>query len=302
MESDTVQQRELLIRTSVVAAAIPAVQGTFAATQPLSKTEVAWADEVLDVVVIKGLEIGKGIPKVVASITAKTASDAFKQVAEISSTAEVDIAEFRLDNLDPELTSEEIVELINTSASALADKPLLVTFRTKEEGGEREIPDRDYFALYHDILDGASLDLIDIEMMKPERHVIDLIAEAHRRGVSVILSNHEFESTPAKDVIVGRLLRQQKLGADILKIATMPRSPEDVLTLISASMEMKCRHAQKPLLTMAMGPLGVTTRLAGELTGSALTYASVGSVSAPGQLPAESVKTVLEIIAKGTHS
>lgn len=302
MERDAVQRRECLIKTSLAAAAIPAVQGTLAGTEPLSNTEVACADEALDVLVIKGLQIGKGIPKIVASITARTASDASKQVMEISSAAEVDIAEFRLDHLHPKFMREEIVGLINAGASALANKPLLVTFRTKEEGGEREISDRDYFGLYREILDSASLDLIDIDVMKPERHVIDLIARAHQRGVAVILSNHEFESTPAKDVIVGRLLRQQKLGADILKIATMPRSPEDVLTLISASMEMKCRHAQKPLLTMAMGPLGVTTRLAGELTGSALTYASIGSMSAPGQLPAESVKTVLEVIAKGTHS
>jgi len=99
--------------------------------------------------------------------------------------------------------------------------------------------------------------------MKPERQIVDVMSIARRKGVAVILSNHEFKLTPSHEVIVGRLLRQQHLGADILKVATMPLSPTDVITLMSASVEMKTRHARKPLLTMAMGSLGITTRLAG---------------------------------------
>ena len=256
----------------------------------------------VDVLRIKGLEIGTGAPKVVASITGRTRDEVSDQAEAIRESADVDMAEFRLDYLHPELSNAEIVGLVSQVSNALMGKPLLVTFRSKSEGGKRELAEMDYFDLYRAILRGGSADLIDIEMMKPESQVVDVISSARRKGVAVILSNHEFKLTPSQDVIVGRLLRQQLLGADILKMATMPQSPTDVITLMSASVEMKTRHARKPLLTMAMGALGTTTRLAGELTGSALTYASVGSASAPGQLGAKSVKKVLQIIDQGDRS
>lgn len=255
-----------------------------------------------DVLRIKGLEIGTGAPKVVASITGKTREEVSDQTVEIKESADVDMAEFRVDYLDPKFSHTEVVALVGRVSTALMGKPLLVTFRSKSEGGQRELVDTDYFELYRAILDSGSADLIDIEMMKPESQIVDVISIARRKGVAVILSNHEFKVTPSQDVIVGRLLRQQLLGADILKIATMPQSPTDVITLMSASVEMKTLHARKPLLTMAMGPLGITTRLAGELTGSALTYASVGSASAPGQLGAKSVNKVLQIIDEGVRS
>ena len=254
-----------------------------------------------DILRIKGLEIGTGVPKVVASITGKTRDEVSEHAVEIRESADVDMAEFRLDYLDPELSNAELVELVSGVSVALMGKPLLVTFRSKSEGGKRELADTDYFELYRAILDSGSADLIDIEMMKPEWQIVDVMSIARRKGVAVILSNHEFKLTPSHEVIVGRLLRQQHLGADILKIATMPHSFTDVITLMSASVEMKTRHAQKPLLTMAMGLLGITTRLAGDLTGSALTYASVGSASAPGQLEAVLVKEVMKIIDEGTH-
>ncbi len=255
-----------------------------------------------DVLRIKGLEIGTGAPKVVASITGKTREEVSEEAEAIRVSADVDMAEFRLDYLDPEVSNAELVELVSRVSTALMGKPLLVTFRSKSEGGKRELVDTDYFELYRAILDSGSADLIDIEMMKPESQIVNVISIARRKGVAVILSNHEFEATPSHEVIMGRLLRQQLLGADILKIATMPHSPTDVITLMSASVEMTTRHARKPLLTMAMGPLGITTRLAGELTGSALTYASVGSASAPGQLGAKSVNKVLQIIDEGVRS
>jgi len=255
----------------------------------------------IDALPIRGLSIGVGAPKVVVSITSRTADEVAEQAAEIRASPHADMAELRLDHLDSVLCVTQVVELVKTTCAELSPKPLLVTFRSKTEGGEREFSDADYFALYSAIIDGAPIDVIDIEMMKPQTYVAEAIARAHQKGIAVILSNHEFESTPTRSVIVGRLLRQQALGADILKIATMPQSAEDVLTLMSASVEMKNHHARKPLLTMAMGALGIPTRLMGELTGSAFTYASIGSTSAPGQLEAKSVKSVLEIIDHGSH-
>lgn len=48
----------------------------------------------------------------------------------------------------------------------------------------------------------------------------------------------------------------QELGADISKIAVMPQSTEDVLTLLSATEEMRRCYADRPVLTMSMAGTG----------------------------------------------
>ena len=85
----------------------------------------------------------------------------------------------------------------------------------------------------------------------------------------------------------------QKCGVDITKAAVMPKSEADVLTLLGASVEMKQNYADRPFITMSMGRLGAVSRLAGSLTGSAVTFATAGQASAPGQLAAAQIAGVL---------
>ena len=85
------------------------------------------------------------------------------------------------------------------------------------------------------------------------RETVDL---AHRHQVSVILSNHDFAATPKEEEILRRLHHMEDLGADIAKIAVMPQSAGDVLTLLSAthkaSQSLSC-----PLITMSMKGTGL---------------------------------------------
>ena len=86
----------------------------------------------------------------------------------------------------------------------------------------------------------------------------------------------------------------QELGADIAKYAVMPNSELDVLTLLSATIIMKKNHSNTPVITMSMGKLGAISRVCGSLSGSAVTFGTAGHASAPGQLPADILKTFLE--------
>ena len=70
------------------------------------------------------------------------------------------------------------------------------------------------------------------------------------------MSNHDFHKTPAQEDIIYRLRRMQDLGADLPKIAVMPQSPQDVLTLLAATLTMKEKYATRPLITMSMGKSG----------------------------------------------
>ena len=142
------------------------------------------------------------------------------------------------------------------------------------------------------------VDLIDLELFTGDELVKNAIAAAHARGVKVIMSNHDFHKTPAKDEIIYRLRRMQELGADIPKIALMPTCRQDVLTVLSATVDMAEKYADRPIITMSMGKTGVTSRLTGEAFGSAATFGAVKTASAPGQISVADLRTVLTIINK----
>ena len=105
-------------------------------------------------------------------------------------------------------------------------------------------------------------------------------------------------STPSKEEIISRLCAMQEKGADIPKIAVMPQSKKDVLTLLSATNEMAEEHANRPIITMSMAATGVISRLAGEVFGSCLTFGAAKKASAPGQMGVNDLKTVLETLHK----
>ena len=92
------------------------------------------------------------------------------------------------------------------------------------------------------------------------------------------------------------MVRMQQAGADLPKLAVMPRSRTDVLTLLAATAEMADCHPDTPVITMSMGALGAVSRLAGEAFGSAMTFANPGTASAPGQIPLDVVNAALECL------
>ena len=76
--------------------------------------------------------------------------------------------------------------------------------------------------------------------------------------------------------------KMQEMGGDVVKLAVMPETGEDVLRLMAASLDMRERYADRPFVTMSMGPMGAVTRISGGLTGSAITFGTAGEASAPG--------------------
>ena len=87
----------------------------------------------------------------------------------------------------------------------------------------------------------------------------------------------------------------KSLGTDITKIAYMPVTAEDVLTLLRAT-NYAVTHLSKPIISMSMGPLGLVTRISGETFGSCMTFGKTGTGSAPGQLEYHDLKTILQIL------
>ena len=125
--------------------------------------------------------------------------------------------------------------------------------------------------------------------------VYELVHMAHENQVFVVMSNHDFEKTPSLMDMKDRLEKMEILGADICKLAVMPQSYKDVISLLDVTIEMSNR-LNRPIVTMAMGELGKITRISGELTGSAITFASARHSSAPGQMNVIDMQMVLEAI------
>ena len=114
--------------------------------------------------------------------------------------------------------------------------------------------------------------------------------------MKIVMSNHDFFKTPSKEEIINRLCKMQDLDADLPKIAVMPNTSEDVVTLLAATEEMSTKYAKQPIITMSMGSLGLVSRLSGETFGSAITFGAARKTSAPGQISVDKLALILEVM------
>ena len=246
-------------------------------------------------VLLRGVEIGAGRPKIIVPIVGKTEQEILDKAAELVQ-AKPDVVEWRVDYFQGVGDVQRVVDTARELNEALGEIPILFTFRTKREGGEKEIGMEDYTALNRAVAQSSYVDAVDVEIFSGDEVVRKNIAAIHDAGAAVVGSSHEFHRTPEHAELIYRLRKMQDMGADILKVAVMPQNKADVLTLLSATEEMYRLYAQRPLLTMSMASDGVISRLCGEVFGSAATFGMVGQGSAPGQIPADQLEQVLEIL------
>ncbi|MGC5162091.1 type I 3-dehydroquinate dehydratase [Rhodococcus sp. DT1] len=246
---------------------------------------------------VKDVTIGEGTPKIIVPITGRTPDELHAQ-AEALSGQVADVVEWRVDFFGTLEDTASVVAQAHALAGALGATPLLATCRTAHEGGQATSGDDAYAELAIALAESGAVDLIDVEYRRESRAVKRIVASAHARNVAVVASNHDFDATPPKDDIVSRLRAMQALGADICKIAVMPRSAVDVLTLLDATRIMHEEYADRPLITMSMGGLGVVSRIAGQVFGSAATFGMVGTASAPGQVDASELRALLDVLER----
>lgn len=250
-----------------------------------------------EAVKIRNTALGEGIPKICVPLTGGCGME-LKTQAEAAVLAGADLAEWRADYMDREMLRERLGEVGKALREVLGETPLIFTLRTDREGGRWSGNAREYAGLCLSAAETGCADLIDLEVETLREGGIEaseLIRELKRRGCRVLASNHHFEGTPSAEEIVAQLLSMDRDGADILKEAVMPGSSADVLALLRATELMK-GLTDKPVVTMAMGRLGIVSRLAGEVFGSAITFGTVGSSSAPGQVPLEELRRVLSLL------
>lgn len=209
-----------------------------------------------------------------------------------------DVLEWRVDFF------EQIGDAAAVIAAAVAIKkeagniPLLFTRRSTIEGGEKiALNESQVIAMYTAVCESKTIDLIDYEMANDAANIVRVRDAAKANGIKLVLSFHNFSYTPGPEALAAKFLTAEQLGADVAKVAVMPRDLGDVLTLLTATHEAR-KKLRIPLISMSMGPLGAVTRMVGGVFGSSLTFAVGAAASAPGQVPIEDLNTVLAIVQK----
>ncbi|MDK2891952.1 type I 3-dehydroquinate dehydratase [Methanohalophilus sp.] len=195
-----------------------------------------------------------------------------------------DVLELRMDLLG--IDSVDAAILLREQVSCIG-LPCIATNRIRSEGGHWGGNEESRLEILEGIL--PYVDAVDIEMSVPEKNRI--IKSAKSNHVTVIISSHFFDSTPPMEKINEIFRKGHKAGADITKIATMPKSPSDVLKLLEAA-----NSADSPVCAIAMGKIGSYSRVVGGLYGSVLTYGCIGKAVAPGQLRIDKLKAAMEML------
>lgn len=249
------------------------------------------------VVKVRNVAIGEGIPKICAPLVGKSLEELMEEASYLKELP-LDLVEWRVDFYEDFLDIDKVKTVLQEIRKILKHIPIIFTFRSFKEGGQKEVAREYYVQLNKEIIRTKLIDIVDIELFNDKQHIEDIISTAEENGVAVILSAHDFEKTPSKDKILDNFQRAASLGAHIFKLAVMPNSTEDVINLLDVTRIMKECYGNIPIIAMAMGKRGLISRISGEVFGSAITFGSGKEVSAPGQIPVEELRKIIDTIHK----
>ena len=157
---------------------------------------------------VRGCRIGKGRPKVILPIVERTEAAILEKAAAFSTLC-ADCVEWRVDLFEAAADPGAVVHCLAKLRVLLKEKLLLVTLRTKEEGGSIPVSHEGYLCFLRTILDTDCADLIDIEFFTAGTDLPALVQDAHTAGVKVVCSSHDFHKTPPKAELVSRMVAMQ---------------------------------------------------------------------------------------------
>lgn len=197
-----------------------------------------------------------------------------------SSEPRIQMAEIRLDRCP--LSIEEIEYLFSSS-----DTPLVATCRVVDDGnGTWEESEEKLTAAVE-----AGAAFLDLEIEAPKEIGKRLRRACTEYGTTMIRSSHFFAGTPSDDVLRNTVEKCRKFGGEIVKIAAMAKSGEDVARVLalysSIASTNSAAETQRPveLVAFSMGEIGKVSRLDCLKLGSPFTYAALNEneAAAPGQ-------------------
>ena len=248
-------------------------------------------------VIVKNCVFGGPIPLICLPLVAKDRSALLRQAAELTQL-DPDLLEWRIDGYAQVEDTSTCLEALNALKAVMGSIPLILTCRIHREGGFQEISQETRMKLITATMETGGVEIVDVEMCNEPAFIEKVKEIAQTYGTRLILSYHNFDETPDETAIHDKLLEAQEKGADIAKLAVMPRNYADVLTLLGATLKARTGAVNVPIITMSMGSEGGVTRVAGGLFGSDLTFAIGKESSAPGQIPIGELRQAMSVLYK----
>ncbi|TWI54085.1 type I 3-dehydroquinate dehydratase [Halalkalibacter nanhaiisediminis] len=249
------------------------------------------------IVKVRGREISGDHPHICVPLIGKNKLEIINELENVKQK-KPDLIEWRADffeDLDDRLIVMEMLSEIHTH---MPDTPILFTIRSEKEGGQPiSLLEEEKVQLMAEVCKSGKIDILDYELINEKQDIEFLREESKNHDIRFILSYHNFESTPDYSVLMDKYKEAELYGADIAKTAVMSQKLDDVLLLLQVTHDAK-GLVQLPLVTMSMGNYGSLTRMFGFVFGSAITFGIGEKSSAPGQIPIEDLRSVIEIIKK----
>ncbi|GAA2381755.1 type I 3-dehydroquinate dehydratase [Dactylosporangium salmoneum] len=199
----------------------------------------------------------------------------------------VDLAELRIDWYRSYVPGDVCRAAAAFRAAGL---PTLATIRSKAEGGYWPGDDAERLALFEAVI--PEVDAVDVELSSAGI-LPGVVAAARAADRPVIVSYHDFEATPGEAALRATVEAAVAAGADVVKISTMARGPEDLRVLAGLLLRYDS------MIVIGMGAEGAGSRVFFPLLGSRITYSAIGGRPAPGQLPFAETVRLLETFSPG---
>jgi 3-dehydroquinate dehydratase-1 len=217
--------------------------------------------------------------KLCAAIVSKDSESMISSAREALSVG-ADLVEFRLDHL------AKLEDDLPSRLDEFADR-CIITLRERSQGGSFAGSESERLRLLKSFSSINPL-YLDVELDAAKRNP-ELVKELSKKCQNLIISFHDFKSTPDLNVLVGVYRDAIRLGA-VSKIVTTANSTQDNVTVLSLYGMAK---AEGNLISFAMGEIGALTRVLCLYMGSPLSYVSFGKASAPGQIPLEMMRKLI---------
>jgi 3-dehydroquinate dehydratase I len=246
-------------------------------------------------VTVKNTVLGGPQPLICLPLVGAKKAVLQKEVKELI-VLQPDLLEWRIDAYEQVENVQESLLALKELRAAIGEIPLIFTCRIDLEGGFKKIAQDKRLELFNAVIGSGMVDIVDIELCNGKEFIEAVQERAQAMDVKLILSYHNFRETPDEAFICAKLAEAQAAGADIAKIAVMPKNYGDVLVLLSATNKARNESVQGPIITMSMGPEGAISRLAGGLFGSDITFAIGRQASAPGQIPIDELRSAMNLL------
>jgi len=246
--------------------------------------------------VIRNITLGSGMPKICVPIVEINEEEILESATRIKNSS-ADFVEWRCDYFEGIHDRERTERLLEELRAVLDDMPLIFTYRTKAEGGvaTEDIPATEYADINLHAAGTGLVDVVDMELRMGKELAEKLQRVAGETGCKILMSSHDFGDTPLPEEMKRRYEKMESWGGDILKLAVMPHSSDDLLTILKVCHDVS-KASQHPVICISMGNIGLESRICGEAFGSAMTFGCLGKPSAPGQMEVEQLARILQTI------